>query len=309
MEDITDFVNTKLPEALTARPRKLIPVEPSLERVDAPIEKMSHKQHVSGMVSFDWQIDAKEAAKASIMAESVRVLSMLNENSVKRKTRKAQSGKSSQSLPASNPNGDVYSGKGETVKRLNKHYREIIVRDYPKYHMASSDQEKRDVAQRIFEEIKGGGGRFLDSSLEEMSPAKAHEKIMKALKDARDRCNRQARTSNHTRLSSHGVRRQSRTTKSRKMSNDSLVSPYLYVQHVIVPSLSCSEEDSAYTSGSDSSLDEPKSESFSPTPLSDMNLEIDFDESLEFLEDMFSNPCIDGLDTSEDFDFTSAVDV
>lgn len=90
-------------------------------------------------------------------------------------------------LPLTNPLGNVYSGKGEKIKQLNKHYRHKIHSWYPSYIEASNDRDKREIAVRIVEDIRSNGGRFLDANFKEMSKAVARTKVMKALKDAKKR--------------------------------------------------------------------------------------------------------------------------
>lgn len=99
-------------------------------------------------------------------------------------------------LPETNPLGNVYSGKGEKAKRLNASYRFIIRSVYPAYHAATNDAQKREVAERVYQQIRSQGGSFFRCDGTKMSARASKTKIMKALKDARDRASKEARQRN-----------------------------------------------------------------------------------------------------------------
>ena len=59
-----------------------------------------------------------------------------------------------------NPEGHVYSGRGQHVKVLNASFLQKIHRDSPDYVATSSNNTKRQIACKIYDEITQAGGRF-----------------------------------------------------------------------------------------------------------------------------------------------------
>jgi hypothetical protein len=78
---------------------------------------------------------------------------------------------------------DVLCGRGQKIKVLNEHYREIIRQNYPPYVKTKDDITKREIAKRVWSHIvEENGGRFLDINGVELNKPKAVLKVMKALK-------------------------------------------------------------------------------------------------------------------------------
>jgi len=84
-----------------------------------------------------------------------------------------------------NPQGHVYSGRGEHYKRLNIPFRLKVQRDSPRYVATANNDIKHQIAEDLYREICQNGGLFLDQAGEEMSERAALKKIKKALKDGK----------------------------------------------------------------------------------------------------------------------------
>jgi len=83
-----------------------------------------------------------------------------------------------------NPNGNVYSGRGEHIKIRNILFRAMIHRDFPIYVALNDNNDKHEVALGIYQEVHQGGGRFLNEDESEMTERAAIKKIKRALTDA-----------------------------------------------------------------------------------------------------------------------------
>jgi len=82
-----------------------------------------------------------------------------------------------------NPQGNVYSGKGEDIKRKNIRFRALIHLNYEAY--ANADNGKRQIKLELYELVCQGGGRFLAEDEEaEADKTKSLTKIGRALTDA-----------------------------------------------------------------------------------------------------------------------------
>jgi hypothetical protein len=78
---------------------------------------------------------------------------------------------------------DVLCGRGQKIKVLNEHYRNIIRDNYPAYVATKCDITKREIAKRLWSQIvEENGGRFLDINGVELNKPMAVLKVMKALK-------------------------------------------------------------------------------------------------------------------------------
>jgi hypothetical protein len=81
---------------------------------------------------------------------------------------------------------DVLCGRGQKIKVLNEHYRNIIRDNYPTYVATQCDITKREIAKRLWSHIvEENGGRFLDVNGVELNKPMAVLKVMKALKYVR----------------------------------------------------------------------------------------------------------------------------
>jgi hypothetical protein len=78
---------------------------------------------------------------------------------------------------------DVLSGRGQKVKVLNTHYRDLIRKFHPDYVAAGFGGKRRKLAECICNTIFQNGGRFLDFKGKAMTEQQCQQKIMKALKD------------------------------------------------------------------------------------------------------------------------------
>jgi len=78
---------------------------------------------------------------------------------------------------------DVVCGRGEKFKQFNVHYRKLIARFAPAYHVCVTNETKRALANEVYRIIQSRQGRFFREDFEEMSKKDSVYKIMRALKD------------------------------------------------------------------------------------------------------------------------------
>jgi hypothetical protein len=91
--------------------------------------------------------------------------------------------------------GNVKDGKGEAVKKHNKHYLELIAKVTQTYRNSNQHVTKRSIALQVYHLIKTSGNNlFLDKDGREKSEVEAVNKIMKSLKDYNKRKRHLTRT-------------------------------------------------------------------------------------------------------------------
>jgi hypothetical protein len=77
----------------------------------------------------------------------------------------------------------VWDGMGGRIKNMNVNFRIIIRSAHEQYKLASSSDERRQLAETVYRYIRGKGGQFYNINKTEKSMEMAIQKVRKALRD------------------------------------------------------------------------------------------------------------------------------